>query len=56
MDLNSRVEVNCGWKDGWTDERIAGRKTERLYRTLLKQVGQKRVATIHLKEKDLHSR
>ena len=37
MDLNARVDVNCGRKDGRTD----GRKTGRLYRTLLKQVRQK---------------
>ena len=37
MDLNARVDVNCGWIDGLTD----GRKTGRLYRTLLKQVRQK---------------
>ena len=36
MDLNARVDVNCGRKDGRTD----GRKTGRLYRTLLKQVRQ----------------
>ena len=33
MDLKARVEVNCGRKDG--------RKTGRLYLTLLKQVRQK---------------
>ena len=38
MDLNARVDVSCGRKDG----RIDGRKTGRLYRTLLKQVRQKR--------------
>ena len=37
MDLNARVDVNCGRKDGQTD----GRKTGRPYRTLLKQVRQK---------------
>ena len=21
MDLNARVDVNSGWKDGWTDEK-----------------------------------
>ena len=36
MDLNARVDVNCGRKDGRTD----GRKTGRLYRTLLKQIYQ----------------
>ena len=46
MDLNARVDVNCGRKDGRTDGRTEGRtdgrmdgpKTGRLYRTLLKQV------------------
>ena len=38
MDLNARIDVNCGRKDGRTD----GRKTGCLYRTLLKQVRQKR--------------
>ena len=33
MDLNARVDVNCGWKDGW--------KTRCLYCPLLKQVPQK---------------
>ena len=33
MDLNARVDVNCGRKDGL--------KTGCLYRTLLKQVRQK---------------
>ena len=37
MDLNVRVDVNCGRKDGRTDRR----KTGRLYCTLLKQVRQK---------------
>ena len=31
MDLNARVDVNCGRKDELTD----GRKTGRLYRILL---------------------
>ena len=35
-DLNARVDVNCGRKDGQTD----GRETGRLYHTLLKQVRQ----------------
>ena len=34
IDLNAWVDVNCGRTDGQTD----GRKTGRLYRTLLKQV------------------
>ena len=33
MDLNARVDVNCGQKDGRTENRM-------LYRTLLKQVRQ----------------
>ena len=37
MDLNARVDVNCGRKDGWTDRQ----KTRHLYHTLLKQVRQK---------------
>ena len=37
MDLNARVDVNCERTDVLTD----GRKTGRLYRTLLKQVRQK---------------
>ena len=37
MDLNARVDLNCGQKDGRTD----GWKTRRLYCTLLKQVLQK---------------
>ena len=41
MDLNARVNVNCGRKDGRTDGLTDGRKTERLYHTLLKQVRQK---------------
>ena len=41
MNLNARVDVNCGWKEGRTDRRTDGRKTGRLYRTLLKQVRQK---------------
>ena len=36
MDLNARVDMYCGRKD----ERTDGRKTGRLYRTLLKQVRQ----------------
>ena len=35
MDLKARVDVNCELKDG--------RKTERLGRTLLKQVRQKQL-------------
>ena len=41
MDLNARVDVNCERKDRWTDGRTDGRKTECLYRTLLKQVQHK---------------
>ena len=41
MDLKARVDVNCEWKDGRTDERTDGRKTGHLCRTLLKQVRQK---------------
>ena len=37
MDLNARVDVNCGRKDGRTD----GRKNGCLHRTLLKQKRQK---------------
>ena len=37
MDLNARIDVNCGRKDG----RMDGQNTGRLYRTLLKQVRQK---------------
>ena len=48
MDLDARVDVNCGWKDGRTDGQTDGRKTGRLYRTLPKQMPQKEsVITIH---------
>ena len=42
IDLHAKVDVNCEWKkDGLTDRRTNGRKTGRIYRTLLKQVQQK---------------
>ena len=41
MDLNARVDINCGQKDGWTDGLTGGRKTRCLYRTLLRRVRQK---------------
>ena len=48
MYLNARVDVNCERKDGRTD----GRKTGRLYRTLLKQVRQKiKIFVLHLRLK-----
>ena len=40
MDLNARVDVNCGRKDGRTQGLMVARKTGRLYRALLKQVRQ----------------
>ena len=44
MDLNARVDVNCGWKE---NERTDGRReTGRLYHTLLKQVQQKMDFTV----------
>ena len=39
MDLNARLDINLGRKDG--------RKTGHLYRTLLKQVQQKNQTTIY---------
>ena len=47
MDLNARVDVNCGQKDRRTDGRTDERKTGRLYRTLLKQVRHKWTFQIH---------
>ena len=41
MDLNAKVDVNCGRKDSWTVGLTDGRKTGRLYRTLLMQLRQK---------------
>ena len=41
MDLNARVDVNCGREDGWLDRQTDLWKTGLLYRTLLKQVQQK---------------
>ena len=38
MDLNARVDVNCGRKDGRMDRQMEGQKTGCLYRTLLKLV------------------
>ena len=42
MDLNTRVDVNCGRKDGRTN----GRKTRRLYRTLINKMRQKAYNTV----------
>ena len=42
MDLNAKDVINCEWTGMWTDGRADGLKTGRLYRTLLKQVRQKK--------------
>ena len=41
MDLNVRVDINCGQTDGQMDRLKDRWKTRRLYRSLLKQVRQK---------------
>ena len=48
MDLNARVDVNCGQKDGQTEGLIDRWKTGRLYHTLLRQVQQKWSRYFHL--------